>query len=528
MNLDFQQGIVTYPTVSGLQTFLAYGGGFVTLQTTNGRVDITFAHGTHNYLLSESSTVNNAWGPLTAGVDYWLYWDIDTRTGVRTFGATQLAPFYGASFTGTPTEDQHWFDTSARKMYVFQSGAFREAIRVFAAKINSSTLSPLGSGIPTMPYAGTQAGQNIPGTAAGRIVFDNTGNPIRRVNGQFFTSEDDLFVEGSPVNVVRLESSIINGTANENIAKFQIAKFVSFGHLELAEYEDIGEEAIVIVMEDLTTGQTGTVCVQGLITNPAWNWINVGAPLWVDGDNPGVLTEDDAHVANAFIHPQGRVPVGRVISPTSIYFDQGLGGKGDRGESGAVTGVSLATTTVFGIAKLSTPAADSGNPIVVGDNDVRLTNKVLKSGDTMTGPLILFGDPVLNLGAATKQYVDAETTARIAGDNARVLKAGDTMTGLLILSGDPVTNLGAATKQYVDSKVPRYQRITATAGQTVVNTTINLQASAAPLLRVQVFLNGLLQVEGAGEGFTVTGPTQITFTSALELNDDIVVVSYIL
>lgn len=29
-------------------------------------------------------------------------------------------------------------------------------------------------------------------------------------------------------------------------------------------------------------------------------------------------------------------------------------------------------------------------------------------------------------------------------------KAGDTMTGLLILSGDPVTNLGAVTKQYVD------------------------------------------------------------------------------
>lgn len=32
-----------------------------------------------------------------------------------------------------------------------------------------------------------------------------------------------------------------------------------------------------------------------------------------------------------------------------------------------------------------------------------------------------------------------------------VLQAGDTMTGLLILSGDPVVALGAATKQYVDS-----------------------------------------------------------------------------
>jgi hypothetical protein len=33
-----------------------------------------------------------------------------------------------------------------------------------------------------------------------------------------------------------------------------------------------------------------------------------------------------------------------------------------------------------------------------------------------------------------------------------VNKAGDTMTGLLVLSGDPTANLGAATKQYVDNR----------------------------------------------------------------------------
>jgi len=38
-------------------------------------------------------------------------------------------------------------------------------------------------------------------------------------------------------------------------------------------------------------------------------------------------------------------------------------------------------------------------------------------------------------------------------DTSRVAKAGDTMTGLLVLSGDPVVALGAATKQYVDSHV---------------------------------------------------------------------------
>jgi hypothetical protein len=76
------------------------------------------------------------------------------------------------------------------------------------------------------------------------------------------------------------------------------------------------------------------------------------------------------------------------------------------------------------------------------------------SGDTMTGLLVLSGDPVAALGAATMQYVD----------NTTVATAGDTMTGLLVLSGDPVAALGAATKQYVDNTTVSITGDTMTAG----------------------------------------------------------------
>ncbi len=69
-----------------------------------------------------------------------------------------------------------------------------------------------------------------------------------------------------------------------------------------------------------------------------------------------------------------------------------------------------------------------------------------RAGDTMSGPLVLSGEPTVSNGAATKSYVDAGFAAAVAID-------GDTMTGLLILSADPVANLGAATKQYVDNSV---------------------------------------------------------------------------
>jgi len=68
------------------------------------------------------------------------------------------------------------------------------------------------------------------------------------------------------------------------------------------------------------------------------------------------------------------------------------------------------------------------------------TGFVLQSGDTMSGLLLLSGDPAVDLGAATKQYVDT-----------RVDRSGDTMTGSLVLASDPVADLGAATKQYVDN-----------------------------------------------------------------------------
>jgi hypothetical protein len=89
------------------------------------------------------------------------------------------------------------------------------------------------------------------------------------------------------------------------------------------------------------------------------------------------------------------------------------------------------------------------------------------TGGTLTGPLILQGDPASALGAATKQYVDAHsgpiasdapsdgfTYGRLNAAWTRALAlAGGTLTGALILQADPSVALGAATKQYVDGKV---------------------------------------------------------------------------
>ena len=478
MRIPFRQGIVTYPVSGNLQNFLISSGIYVTLYAANGRTDVAFAHGNEDYLITESETVQDAWGPLPGSTDCWLYWDIDRRTAVRTFGFTTIEPAYGE--TEPPAiNDQHWFDTINQVMKVHTNGAYREVIRVFAAKFNNNAFTPVHYGTSQRPYSGSQVGLNASQVWAGKIIIDDLGNPVRRSNGHFFTTEHDFFVEGSPVNILRLESTTLTGTAQfENLHAYQVVTFSNFGEISHARYNDIQETAVAILLEDLARYDTGTVCLQGHVTNPNWNWATVGAPLWID--DTGSLIEYDPHVASPLLYPTGKSPVARVITQNSVMFDQGLGGKGDAGVGGADIG--MATDGNFGVVKLSVPATNVEAPIAVGENDPRMSdartplahtqaattviptsygsltganlqltlqqledNKLPKSGGTLTGTLTLSGAPTNSLHAATKAYVDAIDLS------SRVAKTGDTMTGYLTLYGTPLNPQHAATKAYVDA-----------------------------------------------------------------------------
>ena len=125
----------------------------------------------------------------------------------------------------------------------------------------------------------------------------------------------------------------------------------------------------------------------------------------------------------------------------------------------------------------------AGDPAVAlgaatrGYVDGQVARSLLTWGGTMTGPIGLAGDPTAALQAATKEYVDARvyrsgdsltgplmlagtpSTALQAATKAYVdaclARSGDTMTGFLVLSGDPAVALGAATKRYTDAQVAR-------------------------------------------------------------------------
>jgi hypothetical protein len=161
---------------------------------------------------------------------------------------------------------------------------------------------------------------------------------------------------------------------------------------------------------------------------------------------------------------------------TSVIAGNGLLGGGTIGD---IT-LSLDPSVVSTVSSLNAEItrAEAAETTLTTNLAAEVTNRIaadaLKvniAGDTMTGLLVLSGDPTLALGAATKQYVDSteativtsisnEATARTAADALKVNKAGDSMTGNLVMGGSQIQSVGSpvnatdvATKNYVDSLV---------------------------------------------------------------------------
>src|SRR4051812_42819927 len=87
------------------------------------------------------------------------------------------------------------------------------------------------------------------------------------------------------------------------------------------------------------------------------------------------------------------------------------------------------------------------DPLRADKLNAGFNERLLRAGDSMTGPLILSRDPQSPFEASTKQYIDALVTAKLSGFLA---VTGGTLTGFLTLHADPTNPLHAATKQYVD------------------------------------------------------------------------------
>lgn len=193
---------------------------------------------------------------------------------------------------------------------------------------------------------------------------------------------------------------------------------------------------------------TGIVVKTGADTSTTRTLVAIGTGISVsisDGVAGNITIQSNATNAN---------------TPSTVVARDGNGDFSANIITATLSGSATSASTALTATKLVTARTINGvsfdgtSNITVADS-----TKLPLVGGTLTGPLVLSGNPTLSLHAATKQYVDSQVSGITTADNTKVPLAGGSMTGYLSLSANPVNPLHAATKQYVDNTVA-----TATAG----------------------------------------------------------------
>ena len=106
------------------------------------------------------------------------------------------------------------------------------------------------------------------------------------------------------------------------------------------------------------------------------------------------------------------------------------------------------------------------------------------------------------IGSGANQIVQRDGSGNIDADSINGLTVGTGATQIVQRDG-----LGN-----IPEIIPNYENQSGVAGNTtVINTTVNTIAAAGGKANLQVFINGILQIES--DGFTVTGANQITLVS---------------
>lgn len=457
MNLSFRNGIVaSTPNVVNLGN---------SLQITASKATYTISDGPVEYLVSSSGTFNIQ--PSTSP-SYVVCAELSKITGTISYithdGVIRI------SGTAPANTTDMWFDTSNSVLKRYHLTSWIPCYRVIVATVANGIVTPSAIGT-------SQVGLNS-FAKSGSLVRTNAG--IARLStGHLLTSESELFVDSTTVRSGRLETDTNFGTVDTNIGDFTVVKVTNDG-LTTAFYDDAGRYLIGFVETGAVAGNEVSYVIAGKITNPAWNF-STGSYLWID-DN-GYLTPENKKTLSPLITE--RPPVAVCVSPTEVYFSQGF-----NSIVHATSREPAATHFSIGTVKLNLPAADSNTPIVVGDNDPRLTdartpvfhqhaasaitvvsnnnnvqntvqqtlanldnNKLDTTGGQLMGPLLLNGLPTAINEAASKGYVD--DVAINLTTNAFVRKSGSAMDpgATLALGRSPVTDLEATTKGYVDNTV---------------------------------------------------------------------------
>ena len=293
MKFKFRQGIQSAPVVSGHPSFLTYnpGNNTITISVGVSLVRASIAYGSVNYLIEERETSVDAWGPMVWNSSWgpapvgpftaYMYWDLNLASGALTRGFTHLIPAFGATEPVSPGKDQHWFDTAANIMKVWDGARWTPKGRVFAGTFTG------GSNVINENALGSQVGITFTGSMDtwpdhGYVLFGADQKGIRAADGTFITTAQPIHTyHGSFSSPIRLELANSTALAGEPIPAFYAVTAVGNGQIRLANSSQPSSRPIGIITVPANTGDPVDVVFKGIVYNDQWNWdYSLGCDLY--------------------------------------------------------------------------------------------------------------------------------------------------------------------------------------------------------------------------------------------------------
>jgi len=251
---------------------------------------------------------------------------------------------------------------------------------------------------------------------------------------------------------------------------------------------------------------TVTICTDGNCVSPANIFSNQG--LTVHASNP---MKSDFQGNFGFWASPGNYFY-KVVLPTGTFvgiFPITLGGSTS---GGAVSSVNGQTGTV--VLTASNVGADPSGAAATAQAAAiasAASTALQLAGGTMTGPIVLPGDPTTNLQASTKQYVDAHGVTTFNTRAGAVTLAASDVNGVGTISNPTTGNSSTATNINTNGTANQIWGMnsgaTAQGWQTLTPGTTTLQTNGANI-STQTALNLINStVNGVGLTATFSNPT---------------------
>lgn len=406
---------------------------------------------------------------------------------------------------------------------------------IYADDINVTSLKPvaktalLSDTTGTLPYTRGGTGLTTLGTANQVLMVNTAGDAI--VWGTPVSSGGDFYADGhiQMTGGLKLQTDL-SGVPTGTVTAPQINFGKDSSDNAFGFFSDAQSKISVVLDNSQPLLHFTTQGLEGDVNGTQGGIFPAGYFGWVFDKFTGLRNPGSSLAQGTFQMTSNNTVVAEVNSNGLKVVTGGLKFPDNTVQTTAANPYTLfpATTSVLGGVIVGSGLNIDGSGVLSSNATGTVTSVDVTAGSNKVS---VSGTTITSSGSFTIDVNEYNISIQNLSGTLPVTKGGTGLTtfgtaGQVLATNATADGLEWITAPTGGSTAPNYEEFVATAGQTVFNTTMTTTAKGAGKAYLQVFVNGVFQMEGASKSFTVTGSNQITFNAGLALNDDVAIYGF--